>query len=175
MQMQTGMVIWGDAEKLTPNRGVLSVAKARVPFLALLFVRSIMTMAFQVARTCCPRCFMAVSTTSCSKAQAQVVYPRGLLAPRYQKTTHSLNTCQVTISYIITENLRALNWPTDSQSDDLQGPLDLTGKVSREGKYPCAHGGFADVWKGVWRDVIGQRKVMEAESTYPSLSLNSYL
>ncbi|KAF7975961.1 hypothetical protein HWV62_8092 [Athelia sp. TMB] len=36
----------------------------------------------------------------------------------------------------------------DSQSDDLQGPLDLTGKVSREGKYPCAHGGFADVWKG---------------------------
>ncbi|KAJ7166663.1 TKL/TKL-ccin protein kinase [Mycena filopes] len=28
--------------------------------------------------------------------------------------------------------------------------LDLTGQVRREGSYPQAHGGFADVWKGVW-------------------------
>ncbi|KAJ6501810.1 TKL/TKL-ccin protein kinase [Mycena vulgaris] len=28
--------------------------------------------------------------------------------------------------------------------------LDLTGQVQREGNYPQAHGGFADVWKGVW-------------------------
>ncbi|KAF7964560.1 hypothetical protein HWV62_5692 [Athelia sp. TMB] len=69
---------------------------------------------------------------------------------------------------VLSEDDSQLEHMSDSQSDDLQGPLDLTGKVSREGKYPCAHGGFADVWKGVWRDVIGQRKVMEAESAYPS-------
>ncbi|KAF7345015.1 putative TKL/TKL-ccin protein kinase [Mycena venus] len=28
--------------------------------------------------------------------------------------------------------------------------LDLTGQIRREGSYPQAHGGFADVWKGVW-------------------------
>ncbi|KAJ7191639.1 TKL/TKL-ccin protein kinase [Mycena pura] len=28
--------------------------------------------------------------------------------------------------------------------------LDLTGEVRKEGSYPQAHGGFADVWKGVW-------------------------
>ncbi|KAJ6542835.1 TKL/TKL-ccin protein kinase [Mycena capillaripes] len=28
--------------------------------------------------------------------------------------------------------------------------LDLTGHIRREGSYPQAHGGFADVWKGVW-------------------------
>ncbi|KAJ7145696.1 TKL/TKL-ccin protein kinase [Mycena epipterygia] len=28
--------------------------------------------------------------------------------------------------------------------------LDLTGQVRREGSYPQAHGGFADVWKCVW-------------------------
>ncbi|KAJ7715264.1 TKL/TKL-ccin protein kinase [Mycena metata] len=28
--------------------------------------------------------------------------------------------------------------------------LDLTGQVRREGGYAQAHGGFADVWKGVW-------------------------
>ncbi|KAJ7278948.1 TKL/TKL-ccin protein kinase [Mycena rebaudengoi] len=28
--------------------------------------------------------------------------------------------------------------------------LDLTGQVRREGSYAQAHGGFADVWKGVW-------------------------
>ncbi|CAK5271870.1 unnamed protein product [Mycena citricolor] len=28
--------------------------------------------------------------------------------------------------------------------------LDLTGEVCREGNYPQAHGGFADVWKGTW-------------------------
>ncbi|KAJ7255043.1 TKL/TKL-ccin protein kinase [Mycena haematopus] len=28
--------------------------------------------------------------------------------------------------------------------------LDLSGQIRREGSYPQAHGGFADVWKGVW-------------------------
>ncbi|KAJ7468748.1 TKL/TKL-ccin protein kinase [Mycena latifolia] len=28
--------------------------------------------------------------------------------------------------------------------------LNLTGHIRREGSYPQAHGGFADVWKGVW-------------------------
>ncbi|KAK6977031.1 putative TKL/TKL-ccin protein kinase [Favolaschia claudopus] len=28
--------------------------------------------------------------------------------------------------------------------------LDLTGHIRKEGSYPQAHGGFADVWKGVW-------------------------
>lgn len=28
--------------------------------------------------------------------------------------------------------------------------IDLTGQINREGNYPAAHGGFADVWKGAW-------------------------
>ncbi|KAJ7055648.1 TKL/TKL-ccin protein kinase [Mycena amicta] len=28
--------------------------------------------------------------------------------------------------------------------------LNLTGQIRKEGHYPQAHGGFADVWKGVW-------------------------
>lgn len=38
--------------------------------------------------------------------------------------------------------------------------VDLTGKIAREGKYPCAHGGFADVWKGTWHRESGDNKVI---------------
>ncbi|KAJ7619635.1 TKL/TKL-ccin protein kinase [Roridomyces roridus] len=34
--------------------------------------------------------------------------------------------------------------------DDPTALLDLTGQIKREGSYAQAHGGFADVWKGVW-------------------------
>ncbi|KAF8073945.1 TKL/TKL-ccin protein kinase, partial [Lyophyllum atratum] len=37
--------------------------------------------------------------------------------------------------------------------------LDLTGKITREGRYPSAHGGFSDVWKGVWHDADRARNV----------------
>ncbi|KAJ7585178.1 TKL/TKL-ccin protein kinase [Mycena floridula] len=37
--------------------------------------------------------------------------------------------------------------------------LDLTGKIKKEGRFPAAHGGFADVWKGVWRDGQHERLV----------------
>ncbi|KAJ7500959.1 TKL/TKL-ccin protein kinase [Mycena galericulata] len=43
--------------------------------------------------------------------------------------------------------------PPDSEpyvEADPSTLLDLTGQVRREGSYPQAHGGFADVWKGVW-------------------------
>ncbi|KIM89875.1 hypothetical protein PILCRDRAFT_812658 [Piloderma croceum F 1598] len=43
-----------------------------------------------------------------------------------------------------------------SNTDHL---LDLTGKIMREGKHPCAHGGFADVWKCMWRQDSGDCKV----------------
>ncbi|KAJ7731934.1 TKL/TKL-ccin protein kinase [Mycena maculata] len=33
---------------------------------------------------------------------------------------------------------------------DSTALLDLTGHVRRDGSYPQAHGGFADVWRGVW-------------------------
>ncbi|KAK0201152.1 TKL/TKL-ccin protein kinase [Desarmillaria ectypa] len=37
--------------------------------------------------------------------------------------------------------------------------LNLTGKVTREGRFPEAHGGFADVWKGLWMDGPHERRV----------------
>ncbi|KAF9265052.1 hypothetical protein L218DRAFT_924853 [Marasmius fiardii PR-910] len=36
---------------------------------------------------------------------------------------------------------------------------DLTGKVTRDGRFPEAHGGFADVWKGTWHDGCHEVKV----------------
>ncbi|KAG7442683.1 uncharacterized protein BT62DRAFT_935709 [Guyanagaster necrorhizus] len=37
--------------------------------------------------------------------------------------------------------------------------LDLTGKVTRKGRFPEAHGGFSDVWKGLWMDGLRERTV----------------
>ncbi|KAK0462909.1 TKL/TKL-ccin protein kinase [Desarmillaria tabescens] len=37
--------------------------------------------------------------------------------------------------------------------------LDLTGKVTREGRFPEALGGFSDVWKGLWMDGLRERRV----------------
>ncbi|KAG5651731.1 hypothetical protein H0H81_007669 [Sphagnurus paluster] len=45
--------------------------------------------------------------------------------------------------------------PPTPPVDDGFGPtgvLDLTGKITREGMYPSAHGGFSDIWKGTWFD-----------------------
>ena len=35
---------------------------------------------------------------------------------------------------------------------ELPTVLDLTGKIVKEGRFAEAHGGFSDVWKGVWRE-----------------------
>ncbi|TFK33028.1 hypothetical protein BDQ12DRAFT_658509 [Crucibulum laeve] len=34
---------------------------------------------------------------------------------------------------------------------DTMSLLDLTGGIEKEGKYPAAHGGYSDVWKGIWK------------------------
>ncbi|KAG6913881.1 hypothetical protein DXG01_003717, partial [Tephrocybe rancida] len=39
------------------------------------------------------------------------------------------------------------------------GLLDLTGMVAKQGRYASAHGGFSDVWKGVWHDGDRPRNV----------------
>jgi hypothetical protein len=38
------------------------------------------------------------------------------------------------------------------KADDDMPIRNLTGLVTRDGRFPEAHGGFADVWKGTWRD-----------------------
>lgn len=52
--------------------------------------------------------------------------------------------------------------PPELETLDERDPtilLDLTGKVTREGRFPEAHGGFADVWKGIWMDGPHERRV----------------
>ncbi|KAK0471351.1 TKL/TKL-ccin protein kinase [Armillaria novae-zelandiae] len=52
--------------------------------------------------------------------------------------------------------------PPELETHDERDPtilLDLTGKVTREGRFPEAHGGFADVWKGIWMDGQHERRV----------------
>lgn len=44
-------------------------------------------------------------------------------------------------------------------STDPSALLDLTGQITREGRYPSAHGGFSDVWKGVWHSGDHEQKV----------------
>ncbi|KAL0952854.1 hypothetical protein HGRIS_007077 [Hohenbuehelia grisea] len=40
-------------------------------------------------------------------------------------------------------------------SEDPTVP-DLTGEIEREGDYPAAHGGYSDVWKGMWKRRVGE-------------------
>ncbi|KAK0213720.1 TKL/TKL-ccin protein kinase [Armillaria fumosa] len=52
--------------------------------------------------------------------------------------------------------------PPELETLDERDPtilLDLTGKVTREGRFPEAHGGFADVWKGIWMDGQHERRI----------------
>ncbi len=44
----------------------------------------------------------------------------------------------------------------DQHNDFL---LDLTGKVERQGRFAEAGGGFSDVWAGIWRDGLQERRV----------------
>ncbi|KAF9022811.1 kinase-like protein [Hymenopellis radicata] len=37
--------------------------------------------------------------------------------------------------------------------------LDLTGKVTKQGRFAEAGGGFSDVWAGIWRDGLQERRV----------------
>ena len=45
-------------------------------------------------------------------------------------------------------------------STDPSALLDLTGKIRREDRYPFAHGGYSDVWKGAWNDGVCEHKVL---------------
>ncbi|KAN0078207.1 Protein kinase-like domain containing protein [Tylopilus felleus] len=38
--------------------------------------------------------------------------------------------------------------------------VDLTDEVCKVGQDPVCHGGFADVWKGVWTDAMGQSRTV---------------
>ncbi|THV01710.1 hypothetical protein K435DRAFT_775967 [Dendrothele bispora CBS 962.96] len=49
---------------------------------------------------------------------------------------------------------RLINDPKD------QKLADLTGQISKTGRFPEAHGGFADVWRGVWKQNDGQQKTV---------------
>ncbi|TDL15392.1 kinase-like protein [Rickenella mellea] len=51
--------------------------------------------------------------------------------------------------------------PPDSgySSDDMVPVVDLTGQITRLGKYPMAHGGYADVWMADWDAMSGRKKV----------------
>lgn len=38
--------------------------------------------------------------------------------------------------------------------------IDLTDEVSKVGQDPVCHGGFSDVWKGIWTNAVGQSKTV---------------
>ena len=38
--------------------------------------------------------------------------------------------------------------------------VDLTDEVCKVGEHPVCHGGFSDVWKGIWTDTVGQSKTV---------------
>lgn len=38
--------------------------------------------------------------------------------------------------------------------------VDLTDEVSKVGRDPVCHGGFSDVWKGIWTNAVGQSKTV---------------
>jgi len=43
--------------------------------------------------------------------------------------------------------------------------VDLSDEVTKVGQDPVYHGGFSDVWKGVWTNSIGQSKVVRMIGT----------
>ncbi|KDQ54702.1 hypothetical protein JAAARDRAFT_401926 [Jaapia argillacea MUCL 33604] len=55
--------------------------------------------------------------------------------------------------------LHSLDSSMTSWSSDSSGLVDITGQIHRDGQFPLAHGGFADVWKGTWRTPSGELKV----------------
>ena len=38
--------------------------------------------------------------------------------------------------------------------------IDLTDEVCKVGQDPVCHGGFSDVWKGIWTNAVGQSKMV---------------
>ena len=36
--------------------------------------------------------------------------------------------------------------------------VDLTDEVCKVGEHPVCHGGFSDVWKGIWTNTVGSRR-----------------
>ncbi|KAJ6620438.1 hypothetical protein B0H10DRAFT_2215964 [Mycena sp. CBHHK59/15] len=55
--------------------------------------------------------------------------------------------CSAAVGWLLTPDDLVLDEDVEVDPAEL---LDLTGQIRREGSYPQAHGGFADVWKGVW-------------------------
>lgn len=64
--------------------------------------------------------------------------------------------------------------PSRSESAPATELLDLTGKIKRDGMYPSAHGGFGDVWKGVWHQDSGDPKQVNHISVYSTALLNEH-
>lgn len=52
-----------------------------------------------------------------------------------------------------------------SANSEPQVP-DLTGLITTEHKYPSAHGGFANVWLGIWVVENGVRRVRTPKVDY---------
>ena len=48
--------------------------------------------------------------------------------------------------------------------------IDLTDEVCKVGEHPVCHGGFSDVWKGIWTNALGQSKTV----CFLCLIVNSY-
>ncbi|KAF5332431.1 hypothetical protein D9758_015101 [Tetrapyrgos nigripes] len=50
--------------------------------------------------------------------------------------------------------------PSSAYDGKAQRVVDLTGRVEKIGRFPEAHSGFVDVWKGVWKDVHGHERTV---------------
>ncbi|KAF5332421.1 hypothetical protein D9758_015109 [Tetrapyrgos nigripes] len=50
--------------------------------------------------------------------------------------------------------------PSSAYDSKAQRVVDLMVRVEKIGRFPEAHSGFADVWKGVWKDVHGHERTV---------------
>src|SRR5882762_2732706 len=129
-----------------------------------------MNMDFLKIQMCCHTSFMA-RRMSLSGAVAQVAFLSKQYSHNVQTevvfSTNCLQRHQIpsqVVSYFHYQESCSRNYIDGYHpgSNSTSGLLpDLTGKITRDGKYPCCHGGFADVWKGTWCRDICDRKVCQ--------------
>ena len=50
--------------------------------------------------------------------------------------------------------------------------IDLTDEVCKVGQDPVCHGGFSDVWKGIWTNAVGQSRAVCARLSSLNYALN---
>ncbi|RDB14785.1 Serine/threonine-protein kinase STY46 [Hypsizygus marmoreus] len=85
----------------------------------------------------------------------QYLFSPGLLPTLFNSTHDVLRSpSPLSLTNAVISEDRPPTPPVDDgfgSPDDPGALLDLTGQIVREGRYPSAHGGFSDVWKGVWR------------------------